>query len=129
MAAPRTRPLIVLAEFEAPGKLAGPLIQSGYRTEIMDTADAALRYCGINSVTLVISRVVFRYGITGVELAQRLQSMATPPAVVLITTYQADRLRNIPGFPPAGVPVLRKPIVAAELLKIVNSLAANWPPS
>jgi DNA-binding LytR/AlgR family response regulator len=67
---------------------------------------------------------VFRYGITGVELAQRLQSMATPPHVVLVTTYQADRLRRIPGFPPPGVPVLRKPVVTAELLKIVSSIVS-----
>jgi CheY-like chemotaxis protein len=119
-----TLPLIVLAEFEEPGKLAGPLVHAGYRTETVDTADAALRFCGINRVTLVISRVVFRYGITGVELAQRLQSMATPPHVVLVTTYQADRLRRIPGFPPPGVPVLRKPVVTAELLKIVSSIVS-----
>jgi CheY-like chemotaxis protein len=117
-------PLIVLAEFEEPGKRAGPLVHAGYRTETVDTADAALRFCGINRVTLVISRVVFRYGMTGVELAQRLQSMATPPHVVLITTYQADRLRRIAGFPPPGAPVLRKPVVTAELLKIVSSIVS-----
>jgi DNA-binding response OmpR family regulator len=126
---PAPQPLIVLAEFEEPGKLAGPLVQAGYRTETMDTADAALRYCGINPVTLVISRVFFRYGITGVELAKRLQSMASPPAVVLITTYQTDRLQKIPGYPLPGVPVLRKPIVAGELLKIVQGLAPNRPAS
>jgi DNA-binding response OmpR family regulator len=126
---PAPQPLIVLAEFEEPGKLAGPLVQAGYRTEIMDTADAALRYCGINPVTVVISRIGFRYGITGVELARRLQSMASPPAVVLITTYQADRLQKIPGYPIPGVPVLRKPIIAAELLKIVSSIAPNRSPS
>lgn len=117
-----THPLIVLAEFEAPGKLAGPLVQAGFRTETVDTADAALRFCGINPVRLVISRVMFRYGMTGVDLAQRLQAMAAPPAVLLITSYRADKLRQIPGFPPAGVPVLRKPIVTAELLKMVTSL-------
>ena len=114
-------PLIVLAEFEEPGKLAGPLVQSGFRTETMDTADAALRFCGINRVDLVISRVLFRYGMTGVDLAHRLRSMATPPAVVLVTAYQPDQLRQIPGFPIAGVPLLRKPIVTAELVKMVSS--------
>jgi DNA-binding response OmpR family regulator len=126
---PATQPLIVLAEFEEPGKLAGPLVQSGYRTETMDTADAALRYCGINPVSVVISRVIFRYGITGVELARRLQSMASPPAVVLITTYRVDRLQKIPGYPVPGVPVLRKPIIAAELLKIVTSISPSRSPS
>jgi DNA-binding response OmpR family regulator len=126
---PDPRPLIVLAEFEEPGKLAGPLVQAGFHTETMDTADAALRYCGINPVTVVISRVVFRYGITGIELARRLQSMASPPAVVLITTYQADRLQKIPGFPIPGVPVLRKPIIAAELVKIVSAIAPSRSPS
>ena len=124
MAAPESVPLVVLAEFDEPGKLAGPLVHAGYRTETMDTADAALRFCGINKVNVVISRVLFRYGINGVELAQRLQSMASAPHVVLMTTYQAERLRKIPGYPPQGVPILRKPIVTAELLKIVNSFVS-----
>jgi DNA-binding response OmpR family regulator len=124
VAAPNGVPLIVLAEFDEPGKLSGPLVQAGYRTETMDTADAALRFCGINKVDLVISRVVFRYGMTGVELAQRLKSMASPPNVVLITTFQSDRLRKIPGYPPPGVTVLRKPVIAAELLKVVTSIVS-----
>lgn len=116
--------MIVLAEFEEPGKLAGPLVQAGYRTETMDTADAALRFCGINPVSVVISRVVFRYGINGVELAQRLQSLKTPPQVVLITTYQTERLRKIPGYPPPNVPVLRKPVMVEELVKLVGSMVS-----
>ena len=120
--APRPTPLIVIAEFEEPGKLAGPLVQAGFRTEIMDTADAAARFCGINKVDLVITRIVFRYGITGIDLAHRLRALASPPAVVLVTTYQADRLRKIPGYPMAGVPMLRKPIVTAELVKMVASM-------
>lgn len=124
MAAPQTAPVIVLAEFEEPGKLAGPLVQAGYRTETVDTADAALRFCGINPVALVISRVVFRYGINGVELTQRLQALKKPPQVVLITTYQVERLRRIPGYPPPGVPVLRKPIMTEELVKLVSSIVS-----
>jgi DNA-binding response OmpR family regulator len=99
-------------------------VQAGFRIEITDTADAALRYCGITQVDLVISRVVFRYGINGVELAQRLRSMASPPSVLLVTTYQAERLRKIPGFPLPGVPVLRKPIVTDELVKMVSSMVS-----
>lgn len=124
MAPPQTAPVIVLAEFEEPGKLAGPLVQAGYRTETVDTADAALRFCGINPVALVISRVVFRYGINGVELTQRLQALKKPPQVVLITTYQVERLRRIPGYPPPGVPVLRKPIMTEELVKLVSSIVS-----
>jgi DNA-binding response OmpR family regulator len=124
MPTPEKCPLIVLAEFEEPGKLAGPLVQAGFRTEIMDTADAALRFCGINQVDLVITRIVFRYGITGVELAGKLRSLASPPEVLMVTAFQADRLRKIPGFPPPGIPVLRKPIVTAELMKLVTSMVS-----
>jgi DNA-binding response OmpR family regulator len=125
VSATQTPPLIVLAEFDEPGKLAGPLVQAGFRTETVDTADAALRFCGINSVNLVISRVLFRYGITGVELAHRLESLAQPPRVLLITNFANDLLRKIPGFPPAGVPVLRKPIMSDELLKTVSTMVSR----
>ncbi len=117
-------PLIVIAEYDEPGQLAGPLVQEGFRTEIVDTADAALRFCGINPVSLVITRVVFRYGISGVELIDRLQALAAPPRAIMVTTFRTDRLRKLPGFPPAGVPLLFKPIVSAELVKQVNSLVA-----
>jgi DNA-binding response OmpR family regulator len=123
--ASQTPPLIVLAEFEEPGKVAGPLVQAGFRTETVDTGDAALRFCGITAVTLVISRVMFRYGMTGVELAGRLQSLAAPPRVILVTAFHNDKLRTIPGFPVPGVPVLRKPIMPAELLQAVTDTLAG----
>jgi class 3 adenylate cyclase len=122
VASAQTNPLIVLAEFDEPGKLAGPLVHAGFRTETVDTADAALRFCGINCVNLVISRVLFRYGISGVELAQRLQALATPPGLILITGFHNDLLQKIPGFPPPGVPLLRKPVMTAELLKAVAGM-------
>ena len=68
---------------------------------------------------MVISRIVFRYGMTGVDLAQRLRALASPPPVLLITAFQSDQLRKIPGFRVPGVPVLRKPIVIEELVKTV----------
>jgi len=115
-------PLIVLAEYDEPGQLAGPLVQQGYRTEIVDTADAALRFCGINSVSVVITRVIFRYGMSGVELISRLQLLASPPRSILVSPHRSDSLRKIPGFPPPGVTLIQKPIVHDELLKAVNLL-------
>jgi DNA-binding response OmpR family regulator len=117
-------PLIVLAEFDEPGQISGPMVQAGFQIQTLDTAEAALRFCGINPVSLVISRVVFRYGMTGVELVERLRSLASPPHTILITPHRSDRLRRIPGYPPRGVRVLRKPIVPAELLKEVQSVVS-----
>lgn len=117
--------LILLAEYDEPGQLAGPIVQEGFRTEIVDTADAALRFCGITPVSLVITRVVFRYGISGVELVDRLKALASPPRVVMITSYHTERLLKVAGFPPPGVPLLRKPLIAAELLKHVRALPVS----
>jgi DNA-binding response OmpR family regulator len=115
-------PLIVLAEYEEPGQLAGPLVQQGYHIETFDSADAALRFCGINNVSLVITRALFPYGITGVELISRLQSLANQPRAIMVTGHRSDKLGKIPGYPPPGVSLLHKPIVNDELLKTVNAL-------
>ena len=122
MSPQRSPALIVLAEFEQPGKLAGPLVQAGFRTETVDSAEAALRFCGINSVDLLITRIVFRYGMTGVELVNRAQAMKSCPRALMITSHRSERLRKVAGFPLPGVPVLYQPIMEAELLETVSSL-------
>jgi DNA-binding response OmpR family regulator len=122
MRSPETEALIVLAEFEEPGQLAGPLVQAGFRTEIVDTGDAALRFCGINHVDVVITRIVFRYGITGVELVNRLRGMGSSARAIMITSHKSDRLRKVAGFPMPGVPILRKPILGSELVQKVASV-------
>ena len=101
------------------------LMATGLFSDVQPTFRGSQLIITVNE-NQVISRVVFRYGMNGVDLVTRLRALGSPPRALLITTYQTDRLRKIPGFPPPGVTVLRKPI---DKGRHVAGLRRVWRPA
>ena len=110
------RRTIVVAEYDNPEEIAEPF-RADYCVVIVDTGEAALNICTTCRVDLVITRAVFREGMNGVDLADRLAALPSPPRVCLVTPFRLAILKALPGFPPPGVPVLRKPIPTDALVK------------
>ena len=112
---------IVIAEYDRPEEIAEPL-RLDYRVVIVDSADAAFQVCTTCEVDLVVTRVVFREGMNAVELVDQLAMLPVPPRVCLVTPFRLAILNNLPGFPPPGVPILRKPIPISLLVNTAGLL-------
>lgn len=69
-----------------------------------DHADLALSLCRQRNINLVVSRVVFRNGTSGIEFAAELRRSGIP--VILFSPFSEAILRRLPGFPPADIPVV-----------------------
>src|SRR5690349_16013309 len=115
------QPLIVVAEFDRADELISPL-RADYRVEVAATGDAALKICRKCQVDLVISRVVFREGLNGIDLIEELARLNVPPKMLLVTPFRLNILRVVPGFPPKGVPLLHIPAPPEVLLNQVREL-------
>lgn len=103
------RPTIVIAEYDRPEEVVGPL-RADYCTVVVDSADAAFQICAACQVDLVITRAVFLRGMNAVELLDRLATLPSPPRVCLVTPFRLAVLNSLSGFLPPGVPILEKPI-------------------
>lgn len=118
---PSKRRTVVIAEYDNPEEIAEPF-RADYCVVVVGTADAALSICLTCRVDLVITREVFIEGMNGVELANRLASLPSPPRVCLVTPFRLGTLQALPRFLPLEVPVISKPIPAEVLVNTASSL-------
>jgi DNA-binding NarL/FixJ family response regulator len=88
------------------------------------TAEAAVAFCTITPVDLVLMDLSFGSGRSGVEATARLRAIATPPNVLVVTNYDTDA--DILGAIEAGAcGYILKDTPPAELLSAVRSAAAG----
>jgi hypothetical protein len=118
------------AEYDRPAEVAEPL-RGDYNVVVVDTAEAAFQICTTCKVNLVITRAVFREGMNGVELVDRLATVPSPPRVYLVTPFRLAILNALPGFRPPGVPIVRNPILTGVLVNaagfVLNELMSETP--
>jgi signal transduction histidine kinase len=95
------------------------LAGAGHRVLQAASAEEGLRLLREHDerVDVVVSDIVLP-GMSGVELADKLEARANPPAIVLVSGYTDDFARR--GRDGGGRPVIDKPFSAEELLDAVS---------
>ncbi len=119
------RPTVIVAGASAPD-LVPALESDGYLVLTIASASMAAETCKARKIDLVVSDVIFEYGINGVELAEALSEVAARPQLILFSPFPPAVLSNVPGFPPHDVCFVPTADVPAILDEIRALMAVDY---